>query len=94
MSAPPALYLLPAGLSAETPPEAVLPAPALGLIRSLRDFVVENAKSARRFLSACGHPGPMAGIAMGVLDEHTRPADVAALLSPMREGRSLLHAWP
>jgi len=89
LSETPALYLLPAGLSEETPPESVLPAPALARIRSLRDFVVENAKSARRFLAACGHPGPMSGLAMGVLDEHTRPGDIAALLSPLREGRPL-----
>jgi len=89
LSEAPALYLLPSGLADETPPEAVLPAPAIATIRGLRDFVVENAKSARRFLAACGHPGPMAGIAMGVLDEHTRAADVSALLAPLRAGRSL-----
>ncbi len=89
MSPGPTLYLLPAGLSDETPPEAVLPAPAIATIRALRDFVVENAKSARRFLAACGHPGPMAQVAMGVLDEHTRPADVDALLAPLRAGRSV-----
>jgi 16S rRNA (cytidine1402-2'-O)-methyltransferase len=89
LSETPALYLLPATVSDETPPEAVLPAPAIATVRGLRDFVVENAKSARRFLAACGHPGPMSAIAMGVLDEHTPAAGVSALLAPLREGRSL-----
>jgi len=31
----------------------------------------------------------MAGIAMGVLDEHTRPSEVASLLAPLRAGRPL-----
>ena len=89
MNETPALYLIPSGLSQAVPPEASLPAPALVRIRGLRDFVVENAKTARRFLAACGHPGPMADIAMGILDEHTRPADVAALLVRLRAGRSM-----
>lgn len=89
MSETPALYLIPSTLSEAAPPEASLPAPALARIRGLRDFVVENAKTARRFLAACAHPGPMAAVAMGLLDEHTRPADVATLLAPLRAGRSL-----
>ncbi|MBK8323280.1 MAG: SAM-dependent methyltransferase [Betaproteobacteria bacterium] len=89
MSLSPALYLLPATLSDESEPEAVLPAPALATIRGLRDFVVENAKTARRFLAACAHPGPMAGLSMGVLDEHTHPDKVPALLAPLRAGRSI-----
>jgi 16S rRNA (cytidine1402-2'-O)-methyltransferase len=89
LSQAPALYLLPATLSDGTPPETVLPAPVIATIRGLRDFVVENAKSARRFLAACGHPGPMSEIAMGVLDEHTPATSVPGLLAPLREGRSL-----
>ena len=89
MSLPAALYLVPVTLVEDGPPEAVLPAPVLGHIRGIRDFVVENAKSARRFLSACGHPGPIAALGMAVLDEHTRDADVPALLAPLRDGRPL-----
>ncbi len=89
MSDAPALYLVPSALCDGVPAEAILPAPALARVRTLRDFVVENAKSARRFLAACGHPGPMAEVGMGVLDEHTKAGDVAALLAPLREGRPL-----
>lgn len=89
MSLAPALYLLPAPLDETAPPEAALVAPALLALREIRDFVVENAKTARRHLAACGHPGPIAALSLAVLDEHTRPADVAALLAPLRAGRPL-----
>jgi len=89
VSLPAALYLVPVTLVEDGMPGDVLPAPVLERIRGIRDFVVENAKSARRFLSACGHPGPIAALGLAVLDEHTRDADVPALLAPLREGRPL-----
>jgi 16S rRNA (cytidine1402-2'-O)-methyltransferase len=84
-----ALYLIPVPLAEDAPPEDVLPAPVLERVRGIRDFVVENAKSSRRFLSACGHPGPIASLRLCVLDEHTREEDVEALLAPLREARDM-----
>lgn len=89
MTAPPALYLIPVPLAGDGPPGEVLPASVISRTREIRDFVAENAKSARRFLAACGHPGPLASLGIGLLDEHTRGADVPALLAPLREGRAL-----
>ena len=83
------LYLVPAWLSEEVPPAAVLPAFVLERIHALEAFVVEDAKSARRFLGACGHPKPMREIAMAELNEHTAAKDVPALLAPLLEGRDL-----
>jgi 16S rRNA (cytidine1402-2'-O)-methyltransferase len=83
------LYLVPAWLSEDTPPDRVVPAAVLERVRALDAFVVENAKSARRFLAACAHPKPMREIAMTELNEHTPPKDVAALLAPALEGRDL-----
>ena len=79
------LYAIPAPLGGTA--EASLPAPALEQIRQLKDFVVENAKSARAFLSAAGC-SPRE-VQISELNEHTRPADVTHLLQPLREGRSL-----
>lgn len=87
MTPPGRLYLVPAWLAEDSPIEASLPEGTLARIRALRDFVVEDAKSARRFLAACGHPGPMRELQMSVLDEHTAARDVPALLQPLREGR-------
>lgn len=83
------LHLLPAWLSEDTPPAQVVPAPVLERIRTLRDFVVEDAKSARRYLAACGHPVPMRELAMAELNEHTPREAVAALLAPLRAGRDV-----
>ena len=83
------LYLLPAWLSEDTPPEHVVPALVLERIRALDAFVVENAKSARRFIASCGHPRPLREIAMAELNEHTAPADVPALLGVALSGRDL-----
>jgi 16S rRNA (cytidine1402-2'-O)-methyltransferase len=87
VTVPAALYLIPVTLAEDSPPEAVLPQAVIGRVREIRDFVVENAKTARKFLAACAHPGPLASLGIAVLDEHTADADVPALLAPLREGR-------
>ncbi len=69
--------------------ETVLPAGALERVRSLRDFVVEDAKTARRFLAACSHPVAMREIVMAELNEHTPTGKVSALLEPARRGREM-----
>jgi len=63
-------------------PQAALPQPVLDTVRGLKDFVVENAKSARAFLGAVGMP---------VRDLHIEEIkdDFVFLLKPLREGRPL-----
>ena len=58
------LYLVPAWLSEESQPASGIPASVTQRIHALDAFVVENAKSARKYLAACGHPMPMRDIAM------------------------------
>jgi len=48
-----------------------LPASVLNLIRSLRLFSVENAKSARAFLADVGMPCPIQELEISVLEEST-----------------------
>jgi 16S rRNA (cytidine1402-2'-O)-methyltransferase len=74
------LYAIPTPLGAS--PEESLPVSALLTVRSLRDFAVENAKSARAFLSACGCDPKLASI-VEIGD------DIGALLQPLRDGRPL-----
>jgi len=83
------LFLLPAWLSEDTPPEHVVPAPVIERIRALDCFVVENAKSARRYIASCGHPKPLREIAMAELSEHTAVAAIPELLEPALKGRDL-----
>ncbi|HUQ76800.1 MAG TPA: SAM-dependent methyltransferase [Burkholderiales bacterium] len=79
------LYAIPTPLGSS--PQESLPGPALERIRSLNDFVVENAKSARAFLSAAGcKPRELQ---LSELSEHTAAGDVPRLLQPLRDGRPL-----
>jgi len=80
------LYLIPAWLSEESPPETVIAPAVLERIRSLALFIVEDARSARRYLSACGHPRPMREIVMLELSEHTSARDIPQLLDPLAQG--------
>jgi 16S rRNA (cytidine1402-2'-O)-methyltransferase len=74
------LYAIPTPLGGA--PQAALPQPVLDTVRGLKDFVVENAKSARAFLGAVGMP---------VRDLHIEEIkdDFVFLLKPLREGRPL-----
>jgi 16S rRNA (cytidine1402-2'-O)-methyltransferase len=73
------LYAIPTPLGAS--PEEALPGPALDKIRSIKDFVVENAKSARAFLGALGMPVRELNITL--IGENPDP------LAPLREKRPL-----
>ena len=76
------LYLIPTTLGG--PAIEALPAAALALVRTIDDYVVENAKSARAFLKDAGlTPRELR------IHELKQEDDPAALLAPLREGRKL-----
>ena len=77
------LYAIPTPLGG--PAQAALPVSTLETVRSLRDFAVENAKSARAFLSQVGMPLSMRELRIDEIGE--RPG--AAFLQALREGRPL-----
>ncbi|MDR1671394.1 MAG: SAM-dependent methyltransferase [Alistipes sp.] len=80
------LYLLPCPIG-DGAPEEVLPAANFGIMRSLDYFIVENVRSARRFLSRAGVK-PIDALEFVELNEHTRPEEVEAMLIPLLAGRS------
>ncbi len=84
----PALYLFPVPL-ADTPPADVLPAANIELLKGVRHFVVENIRSARRFLRAASKDIIIDNLDLRELNEHTRPEDVADLLNPLIEGHPI-----
>ncbi|MGH8700076.1 MAG: SAM-dependent methyltransferase [Burkholderiales bacterium] len=77
------LYLIPVALGGNDAVSVVPPA-TINVARRLRTFIAENAKSARAFLKAIAHPGPLQELSFHVLDEHTR--DVAPLLALLLSG--------
>lgn len=79
------LYLIPVALGEGDAP-AVLPAATLEILRRLRAFIVEDARSARRFLKAVGYPWPLRETRFQILNEHTRDIEIDALLSPLLNG--------
>jgi 16S rRNA (cytidine1402-2'-O)-methyltransferase len=77
------LYAIPTPLGGA--PEEVLPKPVLERVRSLTDFAVENAKSARAFLAEVKMPVAIREIQILEIADK----DPGALLQPLREGRPL-----
>ena len=84
---PPTLYIVPTPLGGD--PAAALPAPVLASVRALRDFVAEDAKTARKFLAAIELPCPIQDLRIEELNEHTPAVQVPALLAPLRADRNL-----
>lgn len=79
------LYLIPVTLSGGQA-ELVLPRSTLERLFRLKSFVVEDAKSARAFLKAAGHPCRLRDMEIRTLNEHTPAAAVASLLDQLLGG--------
>lgn len=81
----PALYLIPSTMS-DAPVSDVIPDGNITIIRGIRHFVVENVRTVRRFLKRCDRNIDIDTLSFTVLDEHTRPEEIPAILSPIAEG--------
>lgn len=85
---PGTLYLLPVTLGDDLLAKA-LPNDTIHLARRLEFFVVENEKTARRFLSAAKTAKPIRELNMQVLDEHTPEKSLPDLLAPLLAGHDV-----
>lgn len=79
------LYLFPVPMG-DTPVADVVPARNIKLLRSVRYFVVENLRSARRFLRAASRDIVIDDLHFEELSEHTPSTAVEAMLAPLAEG--------
>lgn len=84
-----ALYLFPVPLSDSSLIADVLPDGNARLLRGIRHFLVENVRSARRFMKRVDPSIDVNLISFTVLDEHTRPEDVARMLQPLENGEPM-----
>lgn len=83
-----ALYLIPVTLG-ETEHDRVLPAYNLEVIRGIRHFIVENIRTARRFLKKADPAIDIDTLTFYELNKHTSPEDVSGYLTPLKKGESV-----
>lgn len=81
------LYLIPTPLS-NGPAEPVLPVQTLEVIHSLDLFVVEELRTARRFLKSIGYKKSFEEVVFIELNEHTGPAELPSLIKPLLAGKN------
>jgi 16S rRNA (cytidine1402-2'-O)-methyltransferase len=82
------LYLIPSPLG-ENDPEEVIPAPVLRSLEGFRTFVVEEVRTARRYLSKAGLKGKIGELQFFELNEHTDQATVEGYLKLFEEGNDV-----
>ena len=82
------LYLVPMPLGEQSPAHC-LPAATLEVVGRLRRFIVENARTARRFLAQVPLATPLQALAMSELNEHSRPEALPPLLQPILGGEDV-----
>lgn len=83
-----ALYLLPVTLG-DTPVEQVLPAYNKEIILGIKHFIVEDVRSARRFLKKVEASINIDELTFYPLNKHTSPDDLSGYLKPLQEGHSM-----
>lgn len=80
------IYMLPCPIS-EGNPYDVLPESNRAIMASIDYFIVENVRSARRFLSAAKIGRPIEELEFAECSEHTTELEILPLLKPVLEGR-------
>lgn len=88
MKLAPALYLIPVNIS-EAPLRDVLPDGNFDVIKELRYFIVENVRTARRFLKRCDPGFDIGATTFFELNRHTDNSEVASFLEPLRQGEPM-----
>lgn len=82
------LYLIP-NLLGEAPVDTSLPPVVASIVSKISHFVVEEEKSARRFIKQLCPDRVIRDLSLTTLNEHTKPSEVDALLAPLREGHAI-----
>ncbi len=80
-----ALYLIPVPIS-DAPLDRSLPSANLDIVCRLRVFIVENLRTARRFLKRVDRNFDIDGCTFFELNGHTDPRDISTFLNPLRQG--------
>ena len=82
------LYLIPTTLG-EMNPEDVMPQTIKRSIDFIDDYIVENDKTARKFIKSIAPDKKQAELRLSLLNKHTEVADYQNMIQPLLEGRSI-----
>lgn len=82
------LYLIPTSLG-ECSFDKILPAQNTQIVTDLKHFVVEDVRTARRFLKKANPSIEINDLTFYVLNQHTTPEELSSFLSPMFAGHDL-----
>lgn len=85
---PATLYLIPVMLG-ETQIDRVIPTYNIEIANRLNHFIVENKRSARRFLKKCNPAIDIEALIFYELNKHTDKKQLADYLLPMKSGESM-----
>ncbi len=82
------LYLIPTSLG-ECSFDKILPAQNTQIVTDLKHFIVEDVRTARRFLKKANPAIEINDLTFYVLNQHTTPEELSNFLSPMFAGHDL-----
>lgn len=82
------LYLIPSPLG-ENDPSEVIPSPVLDSLTGFKTFVVEEIRTARRYLSRAGLKGRIGELEFHELNEHTEQATIEGYLKLFDDGNDV-----
>ena len=88
MSLDAALYLIPVGMS-DSPIDHYLPAHNVEITRQIKHFIVENVRTARRFLKKCDKAINIDELTFYELNNHTDLSEVESYLAALAEGQPI-----
>lgn len=83
-----ALYLIPVTLG-DTEIDRVLPSYNAEVIMSIKHFIVENVRTARRFLKKVNKDIDIDSLTFVELNKHTSPESISTYLEPLVKGSSM-----
>ena len=82
------LYLIPTTLG-EMNPEDVMPQTIKRSIDFIDDYIVENDKTARKFIKSIAPDKKQAELRLSLLNKHTEVTDYQNMIQPLLEGRNV-----
>ncbi len=82
------LYLIPVDLGNDNPAD-VLPQKNMDIVALLDEFIVENVRSARRFLRATGYTKDFETVKFHLLDKHTPPELIPSFMDGLFRGKNM-----